>query len=436
MNKVYWIVAGIMVFALCARGGEASDVKRTVLPNGLVILTKPVTTNSIISAIVSLRMGSLYETDQHAGLTTLMQDTIRRGTTTRTSEQIALELEQMGTRLATTTNRDYGTIGIQSTKESLYPSLDILFDLMENAAFPEDAVALQKTLQIQNIMARYDQPIYLAMDLMVDAHYGSHPFHKPMMGYPERIETFTRDQLAALYRSVYVPNNMVITAVGNFDENQLIAVITDNLGALPRGGDLVPVVTGENTSADRTTIVEKIDHREGAASWFMLGWNAPKLGETDSYAMEVLDAITGGSMNSRLFIAIREKRGLAYQVASFYNARRETGIYVAYIGTQPSTYEESKRVLIEEVQRMGREAVTEEEITLAKSYLRGMNIMSQESNAGQASQYGHYEIVGIGYDYLETYPDRIGAVESDDILRIGSTHLRDNYALGAVLAGE
>ena len=426
---------GIVFFVLNAGGGEASSVKRTVLPNGLIILTKPVTTNNIVSLVVSLRMGSLYESDRQAGLSTLMQSTIPKGTKTRTSEQIALEIESMGTRLASSAEREYGTIGFQSTKESFYPSLDILLDLMLNATFPQDAVDLQKKLQIQNILTRYDQPIYLAMDMMVDAHYGTHPFHKPQMGYPEQIQKFTRNDLAALYKAVYIPNNMVITVVGNIDETQFIAAITDKLGSLPQGKVLAPP-TADKSFEQRETTVEKIEHREGAASWFILGWNAPKLGEPDSYAMEMLDGITGGSMNSRLFIAIREQRGLAYEVASFYNARRETGIYAAYIGTQPSTYEEAKRVLIDEVRNMGRDAASAEEITLSKNYLKGMNIMSQESNAGQASQYGHYELIGVGYEYLDSYPENIEKVTAGDILRVGQTYLKENYALGAVLAGN
>lgn len=436
MNKRSIFCWSLFALILIGWEGDAQAVKRTELPNGLVILTKPVTTNNIVSVVVSMRMGSLYETDEQAGLCTLMQDTIRKGTTTRSSDQIALELESMGTRLAASSVREYGTIGIQSTAQSLDKSLDILIDLMTNATFPADAVELQKSLQIQNILATYDEPIYYAMDLMVDAHFGTHPFHKPRMGYPETIETFTREDLAAFYQSMYVPNNMVVSAVGNFDEDELIATITETLGGLPAGSDVMPSGTDNSAFAGRTTTVEKIDSRAGSATWYALGWSAPKMGEPDAYAMEVLDAITGGSMNSRLFIAIREKRGLAYQVSSFLNARREAGIFVAYIGTNPATYEESKQVLIEEVQRMGSERVSDDELTLAKNYLRGMHIMGQESNADQAAQYGHYEIVGAGYEYLESYTDMISAITAEDVLRVGAAHLGDNYAFGAVLAEE
>lgn len=123
-------------------------------------------------------------------------------------------------------------------------------------------------------------------------------------------------------------------------------------------------------------------------------------------------------MNSRLFIAIREKRGLAYQVASFYNARVESGIYVAYIGTKPDTYKEAKQVLVDEVLKMGVEKATVEEIHHAKSYLKGMNIMSQESNSGQASQYGMYEVLGTGYDFVDRYAANIEKVTAEDILRV------------------
>jgi len=412
---------------------EALAVNRNELPNGLIILTKPVTTNSIVSVVVSLKMGSLYESDEKAGLCTLLQDTLEKGTTSRTSEQIAFELESMGTRLSTTSDREYGTVELQSTQESLYKSLDILYDLLLNAVFPEDAVELQKRLQIRSILTRYDVPLYRAVDLMVEAHYGTHPFHKPRMGYPETIKLLTRDDVVAMYRNIYIPNNMVISVVGNFDEDRLIGNITDRLGSLPRSPGKVPPEYYKE-GINRSEPVEKIETRETAASWFSLGWPAPALDDRDYYAMEVLDSITGGSMNSRLFIAIREKRGLAYQVSSFYNARIQSGIYVAYIGTKPESYEEAKRVLIEEIRRMASEKVTPEEIAFAKSYLKGMNIMSQESNAGQASQYGYYELLGLGYDFVDTYRTKIEAVKEDDILDAGARYLSGPEALGAVLA--
>jgi len=150
--------------------------------------------------------------------------------------------------------------------------------------------------------------------------------------------------------------------------------------------------------------------------------------------MEVLDAVTGGSMNSRLFVAIREKRGLAYQVSSFVNARMEAGIFVAYIGTKPSTYEDAKQVLIEEVRKMGNEKVSDEELKNAKNYLKGMNIMGMESNSGQASQYALNEILGVGYNFGERYNKEIEKVTASEVLRTGKNYLNENYALGAVFA--
>ncbi len=412
---------------------EAFAVNRTILPNGITILTKPVTTNRIVSFVVTLRMGSLYETDEEAGLCTLMQETLRKGTENRTSEQIALELESMGTRLSTSSNREYGSVEMQSTSESLYKSLEILYDILTVPTFPKEFVELQKNLQIQAIHTRYDQPIYRAIDLMVDAHYIDHPFHKPLMGYPETIETFTRDDVVAMYKRLYVPENMVISVVGNFNEKQLIGHISKYLCTLPEKDIPLPVET-DNKYLLRKEPVEKVETRETAANWFTVGWTAPPLNDDEYPSMEVLDAITGGSMNSRLFIAIREKRGLAYQVSSFYNARKESGLYVAYIGTKPETYIEAKNVLLDEVFSMGKETATEEEIRLAKNFLKGMYIMSQESNSGQASHYGHYEILGIGYEFLDAYAGKIENVTAENVLETGKRYLRGNYSFGAVIS--
>jgi len=422
----------ILVTILCCFSPpEAHALKRTRLENGLTIITKPVRANNIVSVVVTLKMGSLYETDEQAGLCTLMQDTIVKGTKSRTSEQIALELESMGTRLSSSSNREYGSISLQSTSESLYNSLDILFDILKNPTFPEDVVELQKSLQKRNYLLRADQPLYRAVDLMVEVHYGKHPFHKPRLGYPETIEKFTRDDIVEFYRRIYVPNNMVVTAVGNFEEKRFISAVKETLGSLPKG-DEPRKVPGERP--EYASPVEKTEERDTSASWFVLGWPSASLDDRDYYAMEVLNSITGGSMNSRLFVAIREKRGLAYQVSSFVNPRLESGIYVAYIGTKPESYEEAKRVLIEEVRKMALEKASLEEIRNSKSYLKGMNIMEQESNAGQASKYGHYEILGLGYEFVGKYGRGVDGVTAEDIMNAGKKYLTGPYSLGGVLA--
>jgi zinc protease len=410
---------------------EAQAVKRTRLDNGLVILTRPLAANRIVSVNVSLKMGSLYESDGKAGMFTLMQNTLLKGTKTRSSEQIAEELESMGTRISSSADREFGTVTLQSTSESLYKSLEVLYDVLRNATFPHDAVDLQKRLQTRNILARRDQAIYRAIELMVEAEYGAHPFHKPALGYPETVAALTRDDLTKAYSAAYVPNNMVVTAVGNFDERRFIEDVKNALGPIQGGPPLVRV---PGSLPDHAATVEKTEQRDTAASWFALGWLAPSLVNPDYYTMEMLDAITGGSMNSRLFVAIREKRGLAYQVSSFVNARMETGIYAAYIGTKPASYEESKKVLLDEVFRMKKEEASPEEIALSKSYLRGMFIMAQESNGGQAAQYGQYEILGPGYEFGDRYLAGIEKVTAKDIMRVAGRYLTDSYSLGAVIA--
>ena len=431
MNRTFiFLLTAFFAFSNPLISG-VTGVKKTILPNGIVILTKPVRTNGIVSVEVTSKMGSLYESDEDAGICMLMQSTLQKGTKTRNSEQIALELETMGTRLSAGSDREYGTIGMQTTSESLYKSLDILYDVILNAEFPQDALDLQKNLQARNLMLRYDQPIYKAMDLMVDTHYGKHPFHKPVMGYPESIKAITRDNVLKYYRTVYVPSNIVITFVGNFDEKEVLENVKNNLGPLKGTMNLNQVAA---EMPEHKSPMEKTETRETAASWFAIGWDAPRQEDPDFYSMEMLNAITGGSMNSRLFVAIREQRGLAYQVSSFYNPRIESGLFVAYVGTKPETYEEAKKVLIDEVRKMGTEEPSAEEITHAKSYLKGMNIMSQESNSGQASQLGEYEILGLGYDFGSRYNENISKISAKDIIETGRKYLEENYTLGGVLA--
>jgi len=272
--------------------------------------------------------------------------------------------------------------------------------------------------------------LYRAMELMVETFYGTHPFHKPSLGYPETVEKISRGDLIDFYKKIFIPNNIVITAIGNFNEKEFTDYVKKNLGSMKKS-HMAEIVKGE--IPDRKAIQEKFEKRDTAASWFAMGWPSSTINDKDMYAMEVLNSITGGSMNSRLFIAIREKRGLAYQVSSFINARVSSGIYVAYIGTKPSSYEESRKVLAQEVEKMTIDKPSQEEVINSVNYLSGMNIMDMESNSGQATKYGKYEILGTGYEYIDKYNSEIKKITADDVLNAGKKYLSGPYAIGGVL---
>jgi len=408
---------------------SGAEINKKTLNNGLVILTKESTANDIIAVQVFLRMGTGYEKDEEAGLSNIVQNLILKGTVKRDATQIANDIESIGARLTTTAERDYGTILLFVIKDKLDRGLEILFDILQNPIFPEDKIEQEKKIVIEQIKARKDEMLATTFDLFQERFYSEHPYHKMRLGYPETVEKFDRKTILEFYKDYYVPNNMVWSAAGNLNSSKLIKEIEKNFGGLPpkelpsRISKTMPMHTKE---------VSDWTERESQAVWMIIGYDAPNLFDKDYPAMEVLDGIMGGSMHSRLFIALRENKGLGYQVGSIYEARSGPSFYANYIGVEPSQLDEARNEILKEMERIREERVGEDELNRTKTYLKGTFIMAQESSAGQAYLIGRYEILGLGYQYLVEYPKAIDSVKSEDILKVAGKYLK-SYTLNAIV---
>ena len=421
-----------LLFAMTVQA-KKPVVKKTVLENDLVVLTKPSKANDIVAVEVLLRMGPLYERDDEAGLSDITQRLLLKGTESRTAEELAEDIESLGAKLSSGASREYGYISLMSTKERWREALDILFDVLLHPTFPESEVEQEKKLTLKRIKARRDHLLTRAVDLLREAFYRPHPHHKPVLGYPETVSEFSRDQVVEWYRRFHLPNNMVLAAVGNFAEGEFLKAVQDALGFLSEG-PLPKPIAGE--VPDRTEPQEVFERRESQAVWMAMGYPAPPVTDREYAAMEVLDAILGGAMDSRLFVSVRDTKGLAYQVGSSYIAMRGPSLFLVYLGTRPDQYEEARAVALKEMERIAGEPVSDEELRAAKTYLKGTFLMSQERNVDQALLLARYELMGLGYNFVEKYPELIEAVTREDVQGVALKYLSGPYVLGAVVPGE
>ena len=406
------------------------NVERRVLPNGLTVLTRPSQANDIVAVTVMLGIGSIREAEDQAGLSNLTQALLLKGTASRTAEQIALEMASAGSRISAFAARDYGAISLIATSDGLAESLPVLFDVLQNPSFPPDEVAHEIAQTLQKIRAKEDQLLQKTVELLAETYYGTHPYHKPLLGYPETVPQLTRKTVSNFFNTYYRPNNAILSVVGNFDRPWLLDRVEERLGGMspaplpPFDGAPPPPLAAPR---------QRVEFRESQAVWVAVGFGAPPITHADHPAMEALDAILGGSMNCRLFTELRDRRGLAYQVGSSYAARPGPSAFVAYIGAGPDSFEVAREGLLGELWKVRAEPVTEEELRLAKAYIQGTFVMGQERNSSQAALFARYEAVGLGHDYVHRYPGLIDRVTVDDVLRVARTHFHDAYALGAVV---
>ena len=402
------------------------------LDSGLKVLTKESKANDIIALSVLVGMGSSYESDEEAGLSNLTQSVLLKGTENRSAEELMNQIDSAGIKLSSSASRDSGSVYLLCTTQGLDVGLDLLFDVLLNPTFPSDEVDKEKEQTLLEIAAKEDQLMSKAMELLAEVHYGVHPYHKPLLGYPETVKRFERADIEPFFRKHYVPGNMIFSAVGNLDAEELV-------GEVQKRFDVK--TSPEKPEGIDTEVPRRVEpaalfkERESQAAWIGIGYNAPRITDDNYAAMEVLHGVIGGSMNSRLFVELRDKRGLAYQVGSMYAARPGPSLFVSYIGTSVDQFEEAKDGILQEIKKIASLPVTDEELRLSKTYLKGTFIMGQEGNSSQASLLAHYEHFGLGYGFVDEYPKLIDDVSIEDVLRVGEENFDDNYALGCVMRG-
>jgi zinc protease len=423
-------IAFIAVPAEAAGGAKlTAGVTKKVLGNGITILVKESKANDVVAVQLVLGMGSKFESDKEAGISRLLQQCMLKGTKTRTAEQIADAIESVGGRINAGSTKEVGFIQLTCTSEGLGKAMDVFFDVISNPTLPVDEVNKEKALQIRRIRERKDQLFASTVDLAQETLYESHPFHKPGEGYEETVGTLGRDQVLEAYKRFYRPENIIIAAVGNLDSKKFVKEVEKKLKGLKATGKRLTVELPAVTLAEPRT---KLNHKESSSAWIVMAYPTPGPSQKDYLPAQVLDCVLGGSMNSRLFTELRDKKGLGYQVGSFYAGYSRDAFVGAYIGTRPDKFEVARDAILEEVGKLRSAGITDEELINTKKYLRGAYIIDLESNASQVTSFATNECFGIGYDFADRYLEGIVNVTKDDVLKVANAYFA-TYALGSIL---
>lgn len=406
-----------------------AGLTKTVLGNGLTVIVKESRANDVVAIQLSAGMGAEYESDKESGISRLLQQSLLKGTKTRTAEQIANEIESAGGRINAGSTKEVGYFQLNCTSEGLEKVLDVFFDVVLNPTFPAEEVNKEKTLQIRRIRERKDQLLASTVDLTQEVLYQNHPFHKPGEGYEETVASLGRDQVLAAYKRFYRPENMVIAAVGNFDSKRFVKEVAERFGGMKGGRKKLSVELPPISLAESRT---KLEHKESASAWIVVAYPAPGSTQSNYLPAQVIDCVLGGSMNSRLFTESRDKKGLGYQVGSFYAGYSRDAFVGAYIGAKPDKFEVAREGIIDQVEAIHTAGITDDELSSARTFLRGTYIIDMESNGSQANGFANNECVGVGYDFADRYLDGIGKVTKEEALKVAKEYF-GTYALGSIL---
>jgi predicted Zn-dependent peptidase len=406
-----------------------SPIVRDVLDNGLRILTERMTQVRSISIGVWLTRGSRHETAERGGIAHFVEHMLFKGTATRSAEDIAQAIDSIGGQLDAFTAKEYASYYIKVLDEHLPLALDILSDIVLNPAFSRDDIEREKKVVVEEIKMVEDTPDDLVHELFTQGFWENHPLGRPILGTRETVESFDAPLLRDYFRNAYTPRNLIVSAVGNLEHDRVRELVEEKFGSLASVGDSV----GEQAP----NVVPKIliRNKELEQSHVCLGASSYPQNHDDRYSSYVLNTLLGGSMSSRLFQNVREKRGLAYAVFSGLSAYRDAGSFTIYAGCANEAVGEVIDLVVEELRTIKQTVVPAAELQRAKDHLKGSLMLSLENTASRMSHLARQEIYFDRQFGLDETLQGIERVTPDEVQRVAAELFRDG-ALAATVLGN
>ena len=405
------------------------SVFRTQLSNGIVLLVTPNPAADIVSVRMFLRGGQRSEPLGQEGVSYLVASLLTKGTTTRSSLDIASLAESMGASLGTDSASDHFQITTKSVSSDFPTMLQLAGDVMRSPSFPDSEISLERKQTLQAIKSQQEQPFGVAMGHLRSAFYGRHPYADSGLGTVESVSALTQSNLIAYHTANFRPDNLIISIAGRITPEDAIAQVLTVFGdwslpSEPWSSPILPIVSDHPQRI--------LTPQATAQSIVMVGHLAPPIHpedptNTDYAALKLINTYLGSGLSSRLFVELREKRGLAYEVSAFYPMRLDTSHFVAYMGTAPENTQTALDGLNSELDRLTHTPLSAEELQVSKDKLLGQYALSKQTNAQLAQALGWYEMLGLGLSYDRSLQEDVRNLSADNLQDIANRTFKQPY---------
>jgi predicted Zn-dependent peptidase len=380
-----------------------------------------------VSIGVWLTRGSRHETAERGGIAHFVEHMLFKGTTSRSAEDIAQAIDSIGGQLDAFTAKEYASYYIKVLDEHLPLAIDILSDIVRNPAFTPEDIEREKKVVVEEIKMVEDTPDDLVHELFTQGFWENHPLGRPILGTRETVESFDTELLRQYFRGAYTARNLIVSAVGNLDHTRVRELVEAKLGSLPG--------PAESIQEDAPRVAPKIliRNKELEQSHLCVGASSYPQNHDDRYASYVLNTLLGGSMSSRLFQNVREKRGLAYAVFSGLSAYRDAGTFTIYAGCSNEAVGQVIDLVVEELRAVKQTSVLPAELQRAKDHLKGSLMLSLENTASRMSHLARQEIYFDRQFGLDETLQGIERVTVDDVQRVAVDLFRSGSLAATVL---
>jgi zinc protease len=407
--------------------------KRSVLGNGLTVITSEQKALPMVTFNLLLEAGSRLEPETQAGLANITARLLTYGTKNRTALQISETLDFLGATLSTSCGEEAATVSMTLLKKDLDTGLQLLAEVLTASTFPAEELERQKQSVLASIRAREEQPGYIANLKFGEALFPKSPYGRPVEGSEDSVKRVERPGVLDFYQKYYRPNHAILTVVGDVSHDEVMRRLGTAFQPWEKGG---PVVAPPALPTPGPATVIKVNKDLTQAN-IIIGHEGVPRAHPDYYAIQVMNYILGGGgFSSRMMESIRNRRGLAYSVYSVFDPDKYTGSFQVSMQTKNESAGEAIRVAIEEIRKIREQGATEEELKAAKDYLIGSFPLRLDTNRKVATFLSQIEFFGLGLDYPERYPDLIRKVSREDVLRAAKLYLKPEKLIVVVVADQ
>jgi len=403
-----------------------------VLPNGLTLVVVEDKRLPLVSYRLAFRTGDAHDPAEIPGLTDTMAGLLTEGTLSRSSRQIAEEVERMGATLHAGAGSDFTTLSASALSVFGDKILELMADVTLRPSFPENEVELIKQNTKESLKQQRAQASFLANEMISKVMFGPHPYSR-ISPTPESMQAITRERLVAFHQSVFVPNNAVFLIVGDVERTVVEEKVGRLFGDWPRREAIPDGFPEPPTRTRRTAYV--IDRPSSAQSNIVIANRGVHRTSRDYFPLLLMHTVLGATASSRLFMNLREEKGYTYGAYSNLDTRRTAGTLRATAEVRTPVTGDSLKEFFYELDRIRKDPVTEKEIADAKSYLTGVFPIRLETQEGMIDQLVQIKMLGLPDDYLQVYREQIQAVTREEIQEVAQKYIRPDEA-AIVIVGD
>ncbi len=402
--------------------------KKTVLPNGMRILTIPLNESQSAIGMVLVETGSDYESQELNGLSHFLEHMCFKGTTNRTGDEIKLEIDGMGAASNAFTSNEFTGYYAKASKDKIHKIIDFVSDMYLNPIFPQKDIDIERGVIIEEINMYDELPQRVVARNWQELLYPNVAAGRRVIGPKENILKFNQKDFVEYHKEHYIPAKTVFVVAGNIDEKKTVKQLKDIFAPIENG----KITKRAKTKFTQTKPNLSITYKKSDQSHLIVGFRSFDMYNDKNYSLSLASTILGQGFSSRLFTKLRDELGLCYYVSAHIDAYTDRGVFMVRAGVSNARAHEAVEVLIQEFKKMRDEEILEKELKKAKDFLIGNFAIGLETSDDIADYFGFQELLKEKILYPKDYIKKIKAVTVKDIQKVLKEIMKEknlNFAL-------